>query len=724
MKIVLLIASLFTLINSLVNKEVNSYNLFNIECNYTIEQSNEVSNGLYSLNKRQLDYEIKYNNSRIQLVDSLDIKYFFIDDQLFVFYLNDSCYLVVQKYKKGILYNTIVVDNIFIKGFDVINDRNKFIFVSNVNKIENELILNAYNQKQYLKEINGVCILIDSDLNINNVCLYGGLLNDYFENIYYDSYNELVYIKGYKEQESGYDFGMGGNGKYGYFLLLLNDDLSINNYILFDYNIINVEFCNNTIVYLDNCIFTLSGDLNVISTLKFTPGCVFGLYMFDYYYAIFYRNKLKIYDYRLNEVVGQYEYEFSNNVKDISCDGNYIILKDDINVYKGVFYDNWCEDFTFIYDNNELNYVSKKEIVGIPNNYKLKNIEYEENYNPSCFGIYEIILNYEYFIIKAKVEVLQRCNIKEGYLYPVGYNISFSGIAYLNGEEVYNNHCLDQEGSYTLKVVGKDQSYEINFEVKYMDIKFQNEDLFYCDYELVKNQSLNLDFKVNHNVSKVIVNGNEYPFTMDEENLLLTIKFSEEEVGLKSYCIEKFVFLIENQEIAVDFYYYFVINVIDNKMIVNSNCYNNEDYFIFENLLTNNNDIRAIKVVSKNKSVLLPIIGQNINFGNYFSGDENLSFYFVYNVNSEYYEEIEIFTIQYNFVNDDDFGYIEICKNNDGIYNIILKINNNKNLKEIKMNNEIKYQFIDKTNYSFLIFSVVIVVCLFVGKVIYNKKRK
>ena len=155
------------------------------------------------------------------------------------------------------------------------------------------------------------------------------------------------------------------------------------------------------------------------------------------------------------------EYKDIYELEKVKIIEDYLVLKDKYKLYKGVFYNDLFSNVTFNYDNLELSLLNT-EVIGVPCNFKMQDITYEENYDPLIFGVYSICFNYKYFMIQSKIEVLERSNIVDGNIYPTGYNIFFSGVAYLNGEEIYNNHELVEEGEYSLNNLGYFFKFTLN----------------------------------------------------------------------------------------------------------------------------------------------------------------------------------------------------------------------------------------------------------------------
>jgi len=150
-----------------------------------------------------------------------------------------------------------------------------------------------------------------------NYNILGGTLNDYFSKIYINNYDESIYIIGGKDQNSGYDFGYGGNGVKGYLFVQIDSSLQINNYLVFKESIKNLEFDDSLTIFTLNNIYSLDYDLNIISSLKLGLECIFGYTMSNNYICVFGQNNLKIYDYLKNVLLDSYDYKGFSGVDSV-----------------------------------------------------------------------------------------------------------------------------------------------------------------------------------------------------------------------------------------------------------------------------------------------------------------------------------------------------------------------------------------------------------------------
>lgn len=731
MKILVLFFSLFNQIISLNTKPIdNQEKIQSIQCIYEQITDLTIKYGNYSIIENNNNrIEITYNGERLKLIDEYNqYKAINYDDCLIIFYKQTSNdYLRVIKYNKGKLIYNKIFDNKFIGNFDVIKYDEYYIFVSTVSEYENKTIFQKQYKKSYLLQKNAITIIFDENINIIDCELYGGELDDYFEKIYYDETKGLVFITGKKQQNSGYDFGNGGNGSLGYVLLTLNSDLSIQNYCIFNYPISNIEINESSlVVYTTKEIITLNTDLTLIMSLKIDDECCFGMKMNNLYNAVFTRRELKIYYYLKNKCVYTCQYPVITEVEEVFFDDDYLYLRNNKQIIKAIFYNDTVSNKEYIYDyfnNQEV----EEQLLGLPHSFDLQRTLYDKDYDPLVFGEYDIIFDYGLFVLNAKINVLERTNVSNGYLYPVGYNLMFSGKGTLNGEEVFNNYAIEQPGDYQLKLYGKGKDIIINFTVCDMDIKFTEESLKTWDREVRINQDLVVDIQYNKDVviKDIKVNNESYNFKVDEKNKIISLSFSSNKTGTIYYVINEITYEYMNQEFTDEINYNIIVRYVNNKISLNNKFYNDEENFIFDlHILENNNQLRFLKMVYSDTYQYVPLKNNyeiNVNTLNDY---EKIEFYIVYDVQGKMYEEIFLFDIDYDLSLSTNLGILELNMETEEIQEIVIKMPIDEKVKQIRINNNIEYQYQKKKSYSLVIYAIIFIVVLFLGyKVIKTLKK-
>lgn len=730
MKLLVLFFSLFNQTLSLKSKKIETQETIqNIQCIYQTIDELKIAYGNYNIIEKNDNLEISYKGERLKLIDEYNqYKVINYDDYIIIFYKQTSNdYLRIIKYNKGKLMFNKVLDNKFIGKFDIIKYDEYYVFVSTVSEYENKIIADKQLEKSYLLQKNAITIIFDENINIIDCNLYGGELDDYFENIYYDKIKELLYIVGRKQQNSGYDFGNGGNGSLGYILLTLNSDLSIYNYCVFDNPIVNLEINDSSLmIYTTKEVLMLNTELSLQMSLKIDDECCFGMKMNNLYNAVFTRRELKIFNYLKNKCVYTYQYPFFNEIEEVFYDEDYLYISDNKQIVKAIFYNDTVSDKEYIYDYFD-NQKVEEELLGLPHSFKLERQLYDNDYDPLVFGQYDIIFDYGKFVLYAKTNVLERANVTNDYLYPVGYNLMFSGKGYLNGEEIFNNYAITQEGNYQLKLVGKEKEIVINFSVCDMDINFGEDSLKICDNEVRVNQDLIVDIQYNKDVTikDIKVNNESYDFKVDEKNKTLTISFNSNESGTVYYVINEITYEYLKQTFTDEINYEIIVRYVKDKISLNNKFYNDDENFIFDiTVLENNEQVRFLKMVYNDQYQYIPLKNNyNISIDNQ-NTDENIEFYVVYDVKGELYEEMFLFDIDYNLSSSSSIGTLELNIEENELKQIVMKIPISDNLKKITINNKVEYQYQKQKSYSLVIYAIVFIGILFLGYKVIKIMRK
>lgn len=722
MKLLILFFSLFFSFNQKLN----------INSEYEEQGFIEYVYGDYILHEKQEELELYYNGEKIESIRiPLYYKIIFEDKILTIFYkthIND--YINVKEYSKGKISNSTKINNKLCNSFDIIKYNDEYFLVSTIFEYENEIVKESLNEKEYLSQKNGIILILDNEYKIKSSKIYGGKLDDQFNNLYLNERTETLYITGIKEQNSGFDFGYGGNGVKGYLLIKCDINLNIIEYVIFDDVIENIEINQEIIIYTKTNMFLLDYDLNVISSLKFSLGCIFGSKLNNECFVIFYQNNLKIYDFNKNILLSTYNYPFSDSINQIDIINNYVYLRDDLKIYKSVFYDNKFNNYKFIYDTLELDNTNL-EILGIPINFRIKEIKYESGYDRSKFGVYDLFLDYDFFTINSKIEVLPRSTVSNNNIYPKGYKILFSGVGYLNGIEIANNYSLDVDGDYELKLIGKDSERIINFSVYDMDINYFEDDLKYWDYEIYPNQELQIDISYlgDLNIKQLIINNNEHSFINDIDNKIISIKISSNESGVFIYNIEKIIYVVDEKEYSEILDYKVIVNVLKEKISINNDLFNNEESFIFKTeILNNDNQIRFIKMLidDTGEYYYIPIKEGLIKLNDLIKSTKTISFYIVYDVGSKMYEEKYLYSLKYDFSNINELGVMKIKKDGQNINEISIFVENNNKLKSVIIDDKVVFENKNNRDYTLICISIVSIIFLFGGYKTYKviKKRQ
>lgn len=724
MKLLILLFSFFNL-GSI--KTDNSINCLYEETEKIVEELND-------------DYTIEFTDEQLQLYykekalvshQNYCFKYFYFENSVYLFYkehFND--YFHMEKIANGKIILKKVIQNSTKGEFDVTMNNKCFYIVSTVSEYSDELFIEASKKNGTLSMNNCLLLKVNSDLEIDKIIIYGGQLNDYNYKIYY--YNGKLYITGLKETLSGGTFGYSGKNGKGYFLSIFNTNLTIENYAIFDSEIKAVDFLDDIIyVYLSDYLYIIDSQLNVKSSLEIASQCVFGKVIDKFSAITINESEINFYDINTMKLLSSFKFPFNEDFLNYFIINNNLYLKMQYNFLKVVIYEDSIKNQEYIYDNDELR-LSNFNVKGLFGIYEARDID-TSDFNPSIFGLYEVIVEYDDFVIPILVRVLERHNVTSGKIYPLNYCLLFSGTGYLNGEEILNNYQIVNEGIYQLKLIGKDEEVIIDFEVQNLDIVFIEDSLKVWDLESFPNEEQEISFDINLNnnfkITNIIINDEDFPFSYDKNRV--TIKLKEYEPGIYDYCLNKIVYINENnnKEYFEEINKTWKLKVLNNNLILNNQFEKvDNDYHFISNIENNKQEIRYLKfVLEDNNEEVCYVSLADENVILLFNTNKNtlslIKCYLVYDLGKQYYEEQLLFSFKYAFSNTNNLGTLSVNSNNNEISMIDLQFNSNSQLKNIIIDNNTVYEY-QEINYLIPVITGLAIVGIIYGLYFIIVKRK
>ena len=187
MRLLALFLSLFTSLFNFSESKEHEITCINQELNEVVETIDD-----YKVSFSKEVVNIYFEDKIIYTIDNYSFKYIFSNNKLYLFYKEsfyDSLKIICfNKDKININYD---LNNSLYAEFDVINVNNTFYVASSINEYTNDLIIKEY-KKRKLEKVNCVLLKYDLSLNLVDVKIYGGLLNDYFDKIYYKNNQFLM----------------------------------------------------------------------------------------------------------------------------------------------------------------------------------------------------------------------------------------------------------------------------------------------------------------------------------------------------------------------------------------------------------------------------------------------------------------------------------------------------------------------------------------------------
>ncbi len=510
-----------------------------------------------------------YNDILLEEENTMIVSKYFLESNRFVIFSWNTFTsdVVIRSYSlNGSRQTKIIFDNKIVGDFDVALYDDMYYLVGGVNSYTNSFFYNAHDGKNYLLGMNNVLFSFDSNFSIKNVRITGGVLDEFFYKITVS--NEFIYVVGYKETLSGYDFGNGGGEDFGYILATYNHTMSLLDYVVTDEEIVDFFNINNkNVLITKNQIHQLNNDLNTIISLKLPSTCIFASVSKNNCLLILSQDKLKIYDLSNMKLLNEYLLSQNINRALYYNDVFYLIGQDQI--HKLIIYDYDSFKEQVVYDD----VVEMNEVINGWNfQYKLLNKIYLNVFDPLVNGDYQVLYDYGAFEIEGTVKVLERANVTDGNIYSVGYCLLFSGRGYLNDILIYNNHQITAPGNYTLKLYDQNSNCRIiNFFVEYEQINFYENDNKNWDYELSQNEELFFSFTLNQNnvsIERVVVNDEDWPYTYVDRQINLC--FSEKNSGLYYYDVKMIEYSLDGEMYYISIDKQLKIKILENDLSITS----------------------------------------------------------------------------------------------------------------------------------------------------------
>ena len=670
------------------------------------------------------------------------------DDYYLVHEANEK--LVITTKNSEWIRNLELKDQYFIFNIDT----NLYIFCHNNNKLEVIVYYNdgdiklqkevldfkfnnleiKYNNKFYLvgsiktsdREVDGVIIEFDSELNIERQKEFGGRLNDYFYKL--EFFEDEFIVAGKKDVLTGGDFGNGGKRDGSIFITSISNEFEILDIVTLEDNssIIGLEYYKDYLTLVsEDAIYKFASNLELVLSNVINEKTL--------EYKIAFTNKLIIFS---KEKIIIYDWINFKMLTKIDLDFEIINLKKFPNI---LFINN--NSYLDIASLNNLKYVDEIYLDVIPS-YEIETmfgkatlIEEisEKPFNNLIYGIYLRKLKYKSkfgleFTVEFESKVNLEVNVTEGGIYPVGYNLHFTGDAYLNENPILNNYSIPTSGKYTLKLVGiNNEEYICNFEVVDEQIKFTEEQVI--DYDIITKKDnyyyLSLSYSGNlDNIYSVIIDGEEYfDLVIDKEEKILSVKMKALlESGLYYYVFDSICYEEAGNLRKHPVNKIYVVKVLED--IPNINLFKIDKFnykleliddkvtrYFYLTYFVNNEEV-FLKYPINNNKVNIPRILHN----------SKIKLGICYDLGDKSYQKIELMELEYAEVNENSILEIELTKLEDNSKELNFKINK-KNLETIKVMDEVVFIKEVRSYEIYIIIGVVLAVLSFITCYYIRSKR-
>ena len=677
----------------------------------------------------------------IDVVENIKKENLKISEEKISFYFNDN-YLFTFDFKEDDLYGSydyFILEN---EMHIIIKDENKILYYkyndlgkkilykdlgeyNNLNNIKlyyDDTYLNViFDSNKFIKEyqqMSNICVLqIDEKADVVNENVYGGKFNENLIDCLFKEGQLYLFIK--REKNSSGDFSNHGN----YVLAIIKDEEVIEQVFFNEESFQNIIFGEEELrlSFLES-FYSFDYDLNQLKGSKFGLESICSIVSNNKVFLRMTDSKLYIQDINSLEIL--YEYDMNDIYKDyyfetfVVIDNSvYLIFKNDIKcLYLKV---DVFDTRNFV---NEIHYLDG---ISQHNEYieaweeKIKTQVDTGNFNSSVDGEYEIKYSFLEYSKTMKVIVDPYENVKEGGVYPVNYELYFTGTAFLNGRIINYGYIINEVGDYKLELYNcNKEKREVNFSVSKNQLYFTVDVMKKSDYVIEKGQSLylnySIDIKEEDKIKEIIVNGENLK-TYDLKNNLLSLELKGEETGFHIYYIEKIV-LDNGEEYLID--EIVTLNVLNEKASINLTYKETKDTLKLEYNIVNKDCVRYIKLYNNSEMVKkIDIIDSNINF---YNGIKLNDAYFslVYDLGDGKEYESELFMLKYNGDKIYEIANIDIILNDNESLCFSVEIYKDISLKELVIKDE-KIYVREEENNTIIYIVIVVFIILILTTIVY-----
>lgn len=681
----------------------------------------------------QIVYEDKYilKSPTFEIVlPDLNNPKMFVDENIIIFYTENKELKVLSVSKSGKLIKQITIDESSFLDEYSICENNNFIIWATINEYKSETLLNLKKTKANLDKQDIAMFTVSKNLEITDVKIYGGKGNEKVSKVVL-LYNDFYFL-GQKDIISEGDFGNIGQKDGAYFLARIEkgsveEKVSIKDQRVDDIAVIE----ENIVIASDIGLYSFTRDLNLEKYKELKNNDIF--FMTNALKGVSINHEsIKIYDlktfYEDAILTNPFKNEVETKVFSLCFrSGKY---KWDV-----AFFDDTSDKIIY----EMVSPPSCKSLFG-GGEYVSSTSDPQLSY--SIHGTYELINSYiliNKLIAKtiSYVTIPKEVNVIEGRIYPANYKLLFTGKAFLNGKEIYNNYELKEEGNYHLEIYDNFNEKEtINFTVSEDQVNIKEISERSWNKEVMLSTPYNIIYDVVSNkeiaIEYFIINDEKFTsFTYNKEKNIVVLNMPPiNEAGLNLIKVQKMVYIDETPK-EVNLSDDIMINVLRanirlkteeldessvNFSIQDENKtsryfelrYYSEDS---ENIIKyplSDNELRLESLIKKQKyKVTLGIVYDNGNLKNS-------------------YIELAVFEIVASS-DEINLGKIKITGYEDNLKGVKIEFEKKKSIERISVENNVIYQ--KKNNSSFFIagfasFFASLACYVIINKIIKIKRKK
>lgn len=675
--------------------------------------------------EQELFYLTIKNNAWIRELPSSKNYFTLLDDNHFLyFYQNEGLWYLQDYSSEGLYCEHLLLDNPFRLNH-IVNHQGIYLVGAISNYQLPELV--HIKESKNLGGEDALIIKLDQDYEIEDLKIYGGCLDEEFLKIAVS--DEGLYLLGSKDPLTGGDFGNGGRLQDCLFLVRMNLDLELENFIVLNENLDVLAFdYYKDYLYLgiESGLYKFSEELEVIQKKNFNEQYQYAI-LASFNEMIFFREKeilaINIFDFSFDTI----ESKYLTNIESLRAFEKALYFKNADYYY----YDLATLENFVLFDNYYPSLEIDSSIMTIFSEAQFIEENTNPSFNPMIHGFYQRSFLYKSphqlsFQVTRDQEVEMRVNVSEGFIYPLGYELRFSGQAELNGQSIFNNHLLCEVGFHTLELFdNKNNLTRINFEVSREQIRFEEETFRFWDLEVEAGAAFEISFQTNspdYNYLNVVINGERHNLLKTSEKLIGLNLVAPNEAGLYYYYLDYLNYQVGEKHYTYPLKKVLRINILKSTPLIGVYQIDNYQYKI--NLSDSDCTARYFEVVladaKSEKAFHYSLDSHNLYFDNLLQGNNyNLSIYLVFDLGNHQVLRTELFKANLTASRNTSLGEINIIKKGKSLesFNIVFK----KTASKIVSQGEVVYQ--QKEDNLFVNIMIAFALTAFSGLITYQLKN-
>jgi hypothetical protein len=259
---------------------------------------------------------------------------------------------------------------------------------------------------------------------------------------------EQLFLWGYKDTLTGGDFCNAGHEKGCNFLIAFDwEQPIVSEFYVADESITSLTKEEETLILLTEMgLYRLDSSLHVLHTFKFDLQSRFVRVMPNQLVLVITASEVKIFTTIQFNLV--YQAPLTHSFSSVFHGHNKILTFD-----ANLFHELKIYDLRWFKKSGTYQETSLQRIFGIDSILELHHLTYLTPYQATVWGQYDVIYDFGEMNIPGVVEVTLETNVLENRIYPVGYQLEFTGLGYLDNEAIVNHHMVSTIGDHTLKLV-------------------------------------------------------------------------------------------------------------------------------------------------------------------------------------------------------------------------------------------------------------------------------